>query len=263
MNNVFNFKRFCKYFKYDLISAGNNYGVNLIVLGLSPVILYVLLVLFGLVFPGVVNADNVALHATLMFFTVFALQLTYPVRVYGGLTDRRQGSSWLMIPASALEKWLSIILVTCLVLPVVFYTVFLGSDQILSWIFPESYGQSWIAGICHVRGKMADAGVSLNAGFVFVLLGSWLFNFLFFVIGAMVFRKAKAAKTLLVVFVLSAVLSIFLQKIGFVNDGLLMTDFGPGPEAIRYFSVRISAYVAILDVLVAAGLWFRIKTLRH
>ena len=50
MNNIFNIKRFCNYFLYDLRNAKNNYGLSLLILGVMPVVLYIIVQLFSLIF---------------------------------------------------------------------------------------------------------------------------------------------------------------------------------------------------------------------
>ena len=49
MNNIFDIKRFCQYFLYDLRRAWNNYGLSLLLMGLIPIILYVVYQFISLV----------------------------------------------------------------------------------------------------------------------------------------------------------------------------------------------------------------------
>ena len=48
MNNIFDIKRFGQYFLYDLRRAWNNYGLSLLLMGLIPIILYVVYQLISL-----------------------------------------------------------------------------------------------------------------------------------------------------------------------------------------------------------------------
>ena len=52
MSNIFNFKRFGKYFCYDLRTAWQNAGISVIVISLMPIWYFLLDELFSIVFNG-------------------------------------------------------------------------------------------------------------------------------------------------------------------------------------------------------------------
>ena len=55
MNKIFDPKRFVSYLGYDLRSAWNNYGVTFLIVAMLPLLVFVLNVIFGLLFEGVIT----------------------------------------------------------------------------------------------------------------------------------------------------------------------------------------------------------------
>ena len=79
MSNTFNFKRFCKYFCYDLRTAWQNAGISTIAISLMPLWFYLLAQLFAIVFKGhfttisqqaVFVAYSLAFLFLIMFFPI-------------------------------------------------------------------------------------------------------------------------------------------------------------------------------------------------
>ena len=63
MNNIFNFKRFVNYLRFDLRNAKNYYGLSMLVVGLLPVIVFA----FSQILYWMVSKDNVSLDFGLAF----------------------------------------------------------------------------------------------------------------------------------------------------------------------------------------------------
>ena len=110
MNNIFDFKRFGNYFAYDLRRAGNNYGISLLVLGLMPVILFIIHLLTMLLRGGNVYTMPGESKIIVLSIVLFVTAVSAGVKIYGSITDKRTGSDFLMLPASTTEKWLSMVL---------------------------------------------------------------------------------------------------------------------------------------------------------
>ena len=102
MNNVFDFKRFGKYFVYDLRRAKNNYWISLLLMGLLPVALYLVYQFFSLIGGnGLAELPNEA-KTIAVVICVFAVMLGAGAKIYGSITEKRAGSDYLMLPASTL-----------------------------------------------------------------------------------------------------------------------------------------------------------------
>lgn len=279
MNNVFDIKRFGKYFTYDLNNAFGNYGISALVIGLLPLIMLVFSVIFSLVFTGEASAIPHPLKFFLFGITVLVVILSAPTKLYGNLTERRAGTDWLMLPASSFEKFLSMALMLCIVLPLVVFGLFVVCDLLLGWIVP-AYGGSIFKtlkdGISSdsmkmVMEEMPLIGTTAGGTLASVFMG-WCASILPFGLGAICFKKGKAAKTILCIFAVEILLSILLVilfKGGYENGfelGQRLSDFFGNLTAEKAqfwanFLINLM-YLVIVGGLLTA-IFFRVKTIKH
>ena len=280
MNNVFNLKRFGKYFVYDLNNAWNNYGISALVIALLPLIMLIFNVVFGLVFNGDATPLLLPMKVTL-FLVVFAVViLSAPTKLYGRLTERRAGSDWLMVPASSFEKFLSMALMLCVVLPVSVFGLFALCDLLLGWIVPV-YGGSMVKEIATNFPSVADMAMTINGvsasgftkgGLIAIAFLTWCASILPFGLGAVCFKKGKAAKTILCIFALEIILSILLVvvfKAGFSNGfdfeqmmSRVMENATSGKAQFWSNFLLNLKYLIVVGGLLAA-LFFRVRTIKH
>ena len=264
MNNIFNIKRFCNYFLYDLRNAKNNYGLSLLILGIMPVVLFIIVQLFSLIFTRDVAMISLGVkYAELSIVSVVAM-IGAGVKIYGKLTEKQSGSNFLMIPASTLEKWLSMNLIVCLVVPAVLYALQFATDGLMSFLFPNTYGERVFL-FENARGALAylnDNGVQIN---VFGLLAlSWAETILTFTLGALCFKKSKVAKTILVLIAASFVLSIGMVAFN-INDLSYPNyiGFSNATEFVSYMNWTASISYAIFIGGLLCAIYFRLRTLKH
>ena len=93
------------------IGVGDVYVMLL--LGLMPIIVYVVIQFFSLIFGnGVVEFPDEMKYVALGVSATVVI-LGFGAKVYGQLTEKRAGSDFLMLPASTVEKWVALVLVTC------------------------------------------------------------------------------------------------------------------------------------------------------
>jgi cell division protein FtsW (lipid II flippase) len=102
MSEVFNFRRFLTFFKYDLKQMWRNHFKVALFLGFLPLLLYIVWVICSLSFTREWTAPGIAVRAGFFYLAVLVIIL-YQARTYGHLTDRRKGANYLMIPASVTE----------------------------------------------------------------------------------------------------------------------------------------------------------------
>ena len=280
MNNVFDFKRFGKYFAYDLNNAWSNFGVSALVIGLLPLIMLIFSVVFELLLKGETAPMPLQVKFVLFSVAFFVVILSAPVKLYGRLTERRVGSDWLMIPASSFEKFLSMALMLCVVLPVAVFGLFAVCDLLLGWLFPV-YGGSMVKEIATNLPSMSDMAMTFNGvpatgftkgGIAAIFFLTWCASILPFGLGAICFKKGKAAKTILCIFALEMVLSILLVlifKVGF-SSGFdfeqLMSRLGETAtsEKAQFWSnffLNLNYLIVVGGLLTA--LFFRVKTIKH
>ncbi|MBO6170395.1 MAG: hypothetical protein J6O51_10580 [Bacteroidales bacterium] len=267
MNNIFDIKRFGNYFLYDLRRAKNNFGLSLLIMGLIPVILYVVYLLLSLLSGKGVNLMPDAMKFAGVLAVLFVVIFGAGAKMYGFVTEKRAGSDFLMLPASTTEKWLSLVLMVCIVLPVVFFVLLLLSDGLMSLIFPNTYGNRLLdPGFTRdmLSGMLDEDGVGLNLPAL--LFCSWCENILAFTLGALCFKRAKVAKTLLCLFVFGMVLSTLLvitSGTSHIDTDRLMTFFDNPDTALSFVNWTINIIYALIIGGLLWGTWYRLRTIKH
>lgn len=268
MNNVFSFARFRKYFRYDLSMAGNKAGVSILVLMFFPLYSFFFFQLFSFLFTGhmsPMSAGN-SVFAYLVCFMISVISI--PMRCYGGITRRGEGGNWVLRPASAFEKFLSILLITCVVMPVVWLAGMAFSDWLLSVVFPDyvSFGlPKIIASLEAILAEFhADDGTMLAISVPYSLYLSWCENILVFTLGAIFFRKNKVVCTFLALIALGVALSVFsvpvVKSIGGMN---LLPSVPDGNTIVRYINTTVYGLYLLVFAALDLGIFFRIKTIKH
>ncbi|MGM9739936.1 MAG: hypothetical protein ACI3ZP_04965 [Candidatus Cryptobacteroides sp.] len=277
MNNTFSFKRFWRFFLYDMKRWATSYGPSFLIMCLMPLVLYAITMTFSLVFTQEASHPVLVARAMCLAVTASLLFITYPSHVYGFLTDKKKGGSYLMIPASKLEKFASMMLNVLVVVPVVFFAIYLGTDAILCLIDPHcgntllrSAGES-INYLCSFGEALDESQqfISINLFYIYLNFG---ISILYFLLGAVLFKKHKILYPILILIGLNMLLSLILG--GLISLGLFdgfdfekwvlsIVNEGNIGAMVTWFNA-LSAFV---NVAVIAGLgtaiYFRIKTLKH
>ena len=268
-SEVFNGSRFWTYFKYDLTQMWCNHVKAAILIGFSGLILYILGIAFNAVFNQVWAAPGFGARVTVFLLACFALEL-YQTRTYGYLTNRKKGASWLMIPASTFEKWLSMILMTLVVIPVAFLATYTIIDAILAAADP-TYGQLLIGAaksvIAQAQESLAEANneysTTWNIGVMALpaIIG-YVCNFLYFLLCGISFKRNKILWAFIILFITSIALSTVLTMFG-LQTHYDIDDLAEAEALIRSVIGWITTVSAVLAVGLAGGIFFRIKTLKH
>jgi len=272
MSEIFNFKRFGTYFLYDLKQMWRKHSRPAIMIGFSIAIFYILWVLFGLVFNQTWNAPSIELRVV-MFTVAFTILELYQAKTYGFLTEKKAGSAWLMVPASRAEKFVSMLLMTLVVIPLLFFLVFFAADGILSLLDP-TYGKSLIGSAAElsVRFKEGLAMISSESPFV-ISVGAVIFlsvvgffcNFEYFLLCGICFKKNKIGWGLVIIFVASTLLSILsaFSIPPIVRNMPAEMDPERAVRAAVGLMNAFEVFTCLLAVGLGWGIWYRIKTLQH
>ncbi|MBO7487542.1 MAG: hypothetical protein J6X77_04955 [Bacteroidales bacterium] len=273
MNNVFSPKRFGKYFCYDLFNVKNNFGLTLLILGLLPFILFVVFQLINILFHGTfyVNSDGfMPARVITGIVCVTVAILAFPTKVYGSVTDRRAGSSFLMLPASTFEKWLSMVLMGCVLVPLCLSILYVGSDTVMGLVFPKAYGTPIInMPFDDIIGE-TDMPIDIHFSFTGLVWGNWSASMLFFTLGAICFKKGKVGKSILVLFVLTILASLIVVAIvgnfdaDFANDTLLLNAVDADPETAARKIIALGKALLYFQLVLFLGLnYWRLRTIKH
>ena len=272
MNEIFNFKRFWTYFKYDLKQMMRNHSKAAILIGGASAIFYVVWVLISLVFAQQWSAPPIIGRA-IVFYIAFAVLIIYLTRVYGHLTDKRAGSSWLMIPASRTEKFVSMLLIILVVIPVLFLAVYFLLDGFLSLVDP-TYGEALITGAAglyttaiNFLTRMGEESPILltPTNLIFPTVISFFCNCLYFLLCGICFKKNKIVGAFAILFGLSLVSSLltglllpnYLEHIQITADEERMAQW-----IVNVMNVSV-AFTCLLTAGLGWGVWRRIKTIQH
>lgn len=241
--------------------------MSLLVCGFIPLIAYFLVQLFSYIFEGSFINDATAVRITSLTIALMIVILVAPSKIYGHVTDRRAGKNFALLPASVTEKFVSMMLVLLLVLPVCLLVIFCSTDLLLSVLFPSNYGESLIGLLPQLqefnREMVMEEGVQIN--FIGIGISSWVSSILVMLLGAVCFKKAKVAKTILALILISIVFGILT---GFFFDADYLEDltekvYNAGPlyivSALNWF---YSIMQALQIAICAGGTFYRLKTIK-
>lgn len=268
MKDIFDFKRFGKYFIYDLNNARNTYGISGLITALSPVIAFSAYSLVVLITTGHMSDFPDSLQWMIMMIACISLVISFTGKAYGNLTEKRLGSDWLMIPASALEKTISMILTGCLAVPFILGAVFFTCDWLLSVIF-STYPSALITSFSF-KGSETDP-IVLNG--VNILLSGWVSTMMAFLLGAICFKKAKAGKTILSIFAFNMAIMILAAMIINSSVGLDNGNFEAfltriagewnAEKAVRILNCLINLLNVTVLAILGGLTYFRVRTMKH
>ena len=292
-NDIFNFRRFGKYFATDIKTCWSNYGLSLLTISLiTPIVLYVVLTAFNLIMTSTWDGPDMGFRFFAICVAMFCIVVTMPVKCYGRITEKRYGSFWLTLPASRLEKFASMFIMTCIIVPVTGLAMYLGMDAVICAI-DHTCGNSLIAGGIEFMGSlnnlnelamnMGDETITIEGqGAVQSILeqisSPWLYvDEIFgitlpFLLGAIFFKSGKTVKTILSLIAFSTATSIIMTPFLSSWATEMINHAGEDPNMIlQSLSNGIFRHLTLIDTLsdtvcnlaLMAGIWFRIKTLKH
>ena len=286
-NDIFNFRRFGKYFASDIRSCASNFWLSMLLISLMGLVIYIGTVAMGLAFTGEWEGPDKAFRVFTFGVCMFVLMTTMPVKCYGKVTEKRFGTSWLMVPASTFEKVLSMILMTVFVAPLLSASVYLSVDAALCAV-DKTCGASIIPSLQGLR-SFFMASIATDADmqtypalshFIKQISNPWLYVddiiglSLWFLAGAVVFKSGKTAKTILAFFAVSTVLSMAVTPFmgSYFKEFAMRATVMNSPEAVEgLFKMGILEHAALIDTIndtvfnlaMLTCIFFRIKTLKH
>ena len=275
VNDTFSAKRFGKYFKYDLKQLWHNNGKAAIALGFISVICYIVWVAFSLIISGVWQAPG--LTARYAFFCLgVTILVFYQTRTYGYLTEKKAGQSWLMIPASTLEKFVSMMIITVVVIPVAYLFSYLALDSLIG-LLDHTSGGPLVAGYGVILEKFnsflsaaSEEGFKFNvAAFAVPIDVQFVFNLLYFLFCGLCFKKWKIMGALGIMLAVEAVITPILSSLIFKywTPAISANDYQGDPAVINDILHQVAIYAnvinAVLLIGVAVAIYYRLKTLKH
>ncbi len=228
MNNTFSFNRFKNLLLKDGKMYIRNYGTSLIVWCSLNAIFWIFNLLFGSETMPPVR------FGMLCTWTALAMMMV-PSKVYGNANLSREGVGFAMMPASSLEKFVSMFVYCAIVTPIV---VFFGGyliDAFLS-VFPfggfekpiRLYSLNEIIRMANDTEGVVNVGdfeLSLEQVFPIGVMRTSLYVGIIqwaaiFMLGNMLFKKHKAGKTIACYLGIGYLLSMIFGQV-FLTNGRL------------------------------------------
>ncbi|MBQ8061442.1 MAG: hypothetical protein IJ205_05835 [Bacteroidales bacterium] len=279
MNNTFNFERFGKYLAYDLKSVWKEQRVFLVTYALIPIIIYILTMFFALVGHGFsmdfsdFSHSGAGLAARISAFSLASVifLIFFPSRTYGFITDKAKGSAWIQLPASRLEKFASMMLICLVIIPVAFFCAYLLCDAFVCLVDKgcgSSILSSWSSADL-ASYEDGDKSFKVAGNGLWFLANGVLQIVSVFLLGALIFKKNKVAKTILTIFVislaLSAVMGLILSTIDFDSFGERVQAWAFNHSDNMDFWFNFWGNVELAVVVIGLGIWswFRVKNVQH
>ena len=251
-SNVFDFNRFCRVVYRDLQRLWRTMGTTMLVLSLMPFALWLMAAVWGFTMPAEVRWAVVVI-------LVLLASIMAPSRLYRTINLRGEGIHFAMLPASKLEKWLSILLYTLLVCPLLTLVAATALDSLLALLPGHAFeGYVWQVDLFGLLfSELADVGFSRPL-FSLTALASYVENGLLFLMTATIFKKHKVLQTFLWLYALNFVLSLvsipLMSLVDFISlsDGLTAWAESHSEEQLLSTFNWLMAGGCIADLLFAA-----------
>lgn len=283
-NNIFNMKRFWTYFMSDIKRSVSDFGLSMLLFSLTGVIFYMIASFCNLMFQGTWEGPGIGARIFVFFIAMFVLFTSCPVKCYGRLTERKAGSSWILLPVSRFEKYLSMLIVTVILIPAMTVGVYMSADMVMCFL-DKTCGASIMSAGSEIYVKMMEASLEadgINSAyatkeFISQISNPWLYLDdvlsipLTFLLGALVFKNRKTAKTLLAIIIFSTAGGVLMTPVmsHYLKETIGTIDSAEGLN--RMFNSGLFKNTALIDTIndsiyniaILIGIWFRIKNLKH
>lgn len=276
MNNTFNFDRFCKVVSLDVKRYVNQFGLTFLILCALPIVLWLLTLVFGFTMPRIARFG-------VAYIAVFLSAILVPAKAFGHINLQREGVSFAMLPASSLEKFLSIAIL-CILTPVLVMACSYVVDSLLVLLpfggFDEFVSGGTIKSVSsymflEVYGDGAD-----SKAFVMDVLGdlvsheeiryfsSMMFYIALFLFGNSLFKTHKTAKTLVILIVFSYAVSMIVRIVAglgyipaeWVTQGI---DYNVLLDKVRTVKLLSGIIYALITLGLFVGTFFKVKNQKY
>ncbi|MFA5301959.1 MAG: hypothetical protein WC395_04665 [Bacteroidales bacterium] len=247
MNNIFNFKRFAAITTKETGEYFRSYGVSVIsVLGI-----YLLFFLLFLLEGGSVSTLS---RINLISLMTAIIMVVAPSKLYGTVNHSRKGLNYVLLPVSTLEKTLSMFFMTTVFTTFIMTAGLLILDTVVYLIMPLRLNE-----MLFTTKTMGILGIEIIS---LVVIQSW------FVLGNMLFKNQKVAKTILsllgLVIFIGLLFLLTFHTIGYEKVGLFFEEqFSDMALNIDGSKVRIFGIGGMREVVKDLPIFRKIMTIQY
>ena len=290
-NDIFNINRFGRYLMTDVRNAVSNYGISILVMATLGLSCNVFAGLFNMIVSDGWQGMGIYVRTALFLIAITVTVLSAPSKLYGHITEKKAGSAFLTLPVSTLEKTLSMVIVSCILVPAVFVITYLSLDLMVC-SFDSTCGKSLIEALTTFKEDMLDGmrdsmamaellSVVMNNPEALVNPLLYIDDIigvpLLFLLGALLFKKSKIAKTIgsiiLICMVLSMIVTPFVSGIKYdlaqlaLNNELTPVTFSPHFPVLtwicRNLALADTINDTVINLLLICLIWLRIRKINH
>lgn len=288
-NDVFNFSRFSRYMATDIRNAISNFGISLLVIATLGLSIDIFKGLMSMTISDGWKGLGDDSRFVLFCFAFFIAFVSSPSKIYGFFTDKKDGSAFLTLPVSTLEKTLSMVIISCILVPAVFLAVYLSIDQLVCLV-DSTCGNPLVIKLADLKVNILDTakiGIAPAAAFIQnpeALFSVWLYIDdliqipLCFLLGALYFNKSKVAKTFGTLLLLGMLFSLITTSIvglgikdqmeQLISTGELSVqnfgDYFPGLKWVVNHAVLVDTVNdTLINILLFFLVWLRIRKTNH
>ena len=289
-NDIFNINRFGRYLMTDVRNAVSNYGISILVMATLGLSIDVFVGLFHMIVSEGWQGIGISARVPL-FLLAFAVTLvSAPSKLFGHITEKKAGSAFLTLPVSTLEKTLSMVIVSCIMVPAAFVIVYLSIDLMVCSC-DSTCGESLIEAATTFRADILDSLVCRHISELSVVMNNpeALVNpllyiddiigvSLLFLLGATIFRKSKIAKTIGSIILICMVLSMIATPLLvsgikydmvqlMLNNELTPVTFSQHFPVLtwicRNLALADTINDTVINLLLIFLIWLRIRKINH
>lgn len=281
MNNTFDWTRFCKVVRKDFNNIWRNAGTSLLIITLLPILAWLL----WWALSGIEEMPAIAPEVRWCFIagSVLLAAMVSPSRMYRTANLQKEGIYFAMLPASKLEKYLSMLIFTIVVCPLLCFLGGMVLDYFLTllpfgpynkWLWQTDYLADALDGYrALVAGMFPD--VNQDTMLLVQVLTPWkvvLYALLchlsyvsLFLFTNTIFKKHKVLQTLLWTWLISFVLNIILTPVmgAMMLSGNWLQEFLESADPVKSLNVAYWAATAWSIVLTTVFFWWANYRLKH
>ena len=281
MNNTFEWSRFCKVVRKDFSNIWQNAGTSLLIITLLPILAWLL----WWALSGIEEMPAIVPEVRWCFIagSVILAAMVSPSRMYRTANLQKEGIYFAMLPASKLEKYLSMLLFTIVVCPLLCFLGGMVLDYFLTllpfgpynkWLWQTDYLADTLDGY---RALVAGTFPNVNENTMMlvqvftpwkVVLYALLCHLSYvalFLFTNTIFKKHKVLQTLLWTWLISFVLNIILTPImgAMMMSGNWLEEFLEIADPVRSMNIAYWAATAWSIVLTTVFFWWASYRLKH
>lgn len=274
-SDIFSLKRATQYFASDVKTCISNFGVSFISMtAVTPIATYIIFYLAHLVFGhGEWGGVGILTRAITFGVVLTILMLTQPSQCYGRITEKQYGTSFLTLPASTFEKFLSMVIICAILTPLAGVCIYWSIDALIC-LLDKNCGIGIAEGIFNLgtilselRTELMDIN-NMDISTITDQISPWLFIddaiqiSLPFILGAIYFKKSKISKTILAFIGISIVCSLLFSSF-FNFERFSQSVCFQDAWWIRNFALIDTISDTIVNLILLALIYIRLRTIKH